>query len=585
MRWSKTLIPTMKETPEGAEVPSHVLMLRAGLVSQLMAGAYTFLPLGVRSLHKAMRIVREEMDAAGAVEVEMPCLTPINLWEQTGRVEAFGDVLIQLAVKRQGKQVRMALGPTHEEPVTDLASRYLTSYRQLPITLYQMTHKFRNEERPRFGVLRTSEFLMKDAYSFNDSLESLNASYQAMYDAYCKIFTRCGLDFVPVEAESGPIGGDASHEFMIPATNGEDTVLRCPSCNYGANVEKAAIGLRHNKKSEAEPKEMCKIPTPHAGSIEAVSKMLKCKPHQLIKTLIYMVDDQPMAILVRGDHEVNENKIRHVLKASKVELADPATILRVTGAPVGFAGPVGLKEAIPVWADEDIREMVNAYTGANEADMHFGRVNPGRDFEPTGYGDFRNAAAGDGCPRCASGILEEVKAIEVGHVFKLGTKYTDALSATFIDTEEKIRPIIMGCYGIGVTRILAGLIEISNDKHGIVWPMSLAPYEVVVTPVNVSDEAMRVASEKLYDELKTLGVEVLYDDRDARAGMKFKDADLIGFPLRVVVGKTLEQGKLELKWRWEEGSEEIDVTDAAHKIATMVMAEKRTGARFAARKR
>lgn len=585
MRWSKTLIPTMKETPEGAEVPSHVLMLRAGLVSQLMAGAYTFLPLGVRSLHKAMRIVREEMDAAGAVEVEMPCLTPINLWEQTGRVEAFGDVLIQLSVKRQGKQVRMALGPTHEEPVTDLASRYLTSYRQLPITLYQITHKFRNEERPRFGVLRTSEFLMKDAYSFNDSLESLNASYQAMYDAYCKIFTRCGLDFVPVEAESGPIGGDASHEFMIPATNGEDTVLRCPMCNYGANVEKAAIGLRHNKKSEAEPKEICKIPTPHAGSIEAVSKMLKCKPHQLIKTLIYMVDDQPMAILVRGDHEVNENKIRHVLKASKVELADPATILRVTGAPVGFAGPVGLKEAIPVWADEDIRDMVNVYTGANEADMHLGRVNPGRDFEPTGYGDFRNAAAGDGCPRCTSGILEEVKAIEVGHVFKLGTKYTDALSATFIDTEEKIRPIIMGCYGIGVTRILAGLIEISNDQHGIVWPMSLAPYEVVVTPVNVSDEAMRAASEKLYDELKTLGVEVLYDDRDARAGVKFKDADLIGFPLRVVVGKMLEQGKLELKWRWAESSEELDVTGAAQKIAAMVMEEKRTGAKFAARKR
>ena len=581
MRWTKTLIPTMKETPEGAEVPSHVLMLRAGLVSQLMAGAYTFLPLGLRSLHKAIRIVREEMDRAGAVEVEMPCLTPIGLWEQTGRVEAFGDVLIQLSVKRQGKQVRMALGPTHEEPVTDLAKRYLTSYRQLPITLYQMTHKFRNEERPRFGVLRTSEFLMKDAYSFNASVESLNESYQAMYGAYCRIFERCGIDYLPVEAESGPIGGDASHEFMIPAANGEDTVLRC-RCGYGANVEKAAIGARHGKRSEAEPKEICRIPTPNAGSIEAVSKMLKCKPHQLIKTLIYLVDDQPMAILVRGDHEVNENKIRHALKATTVELADPETILRVTGAPVGFAGPVGLKVAIPIHADEDIRTMVNAYTGANEVDTHLGRVNPGRDFEPTSYGDFRNAAAGDGCPRCGSGILEEVKAIEVGHVFKLGTKYTDALAANFADMDETLRPIIMGCYGIGVTRILAGLIETSYDAHGIVWPMSLAPYEVVVTPVNGSDETQTKASQQLYEELVAAGVDVIYDDRDARAGVKFKDADLVGFPLRVVVGKTLEQGKFELKWRWAERSEELDVADAAAKIAQLVAEERRTNARFTA---
>ena len=577
MRWTKTLIPTMKETPEGAEVPSHVLMLRAGLVSQLMAGAYTFLPLGLRSLHKAMRVVREEMDAAGAVEVEMPCLTPIGLWEQTGRVEAFGNVLVQLSVKRQGKQVRMALGPTHEEPVTDLARRYITSYRQLPITLYQMTHKFRNEERPRFGVLRTSEFIMKDAYSFNASVESLNASYQAMYDAYIRIFTRCGLDFLPVEAESGPIGGDASHEFMVPAPNGEDTVLRC-RCGYGANIEKAEIGMRSAKKSDAEPKEMCKISTPGVGSIDAVCKMLKCKPHQMIKTLIYLVDGRAVAVLVRGDCEANENKIRCVLKVSAVGLADSATIERVTGAPVGFAGPVGLREPIEVWADEDVRSMVNAYTGANEADMHLGRVNPGRDFEPAGYGDFRNALEGDGCPRCGSGTLEAVKAIEVGHVFKLGTKYTEALEANFADTDEAVRPIIMGCYGIGVTRIVASLIETSHDADGIIWPMTLAPYEVVVTPVNVSDESMATAAETLYNELHAAGVEVIYDDRDARAGVKFKDADLIGFPLRVVVGKSLEQGKLEMKWRWAAKSEELEIgvglPDAARRIAEMVCAER-----------
>ena len=493
MRWTQTLIPTMKETPEGAEIPSHVLMLRAGLVNQLMAGAYTYLPLGLRSLKKAERIVREEMDAAGAVELLMPALTPLSLWEQTGRVQAFGDVLIQFAVRRQNRKVFMALGPTHEEVITDLASRTIASYRQMPITLYQIQTKFRNEERPRFGVLRTSEFLMKDAYSFDASVESLGKSYDAMYAAYTRIFSRCGLNCVAVEAESGPIGGDASHEFMVLADTGEDAVLYCPDCGYAANQEKAEIGPLDCVVPDLPVEALRKVDTPGATTIEQVSRFLNCTPQQMIKTLIYVADGQPIAILVRGDHEANEGKIRRATAAQRVALADPAVIERVTGAPVGFAGPVGLRERIPIWADRDIRSVRNAVTGANQADTHLVGVNPDRDFEVAGFADLRNAHGGDSCPRCSS-TLTLRHAIEVGHVFKLGTKYSEALAARFLDAQEQLRPIIMGCYGIGVNRILAGLIETNHDDNGIVWPMSLAPYEVVLVPVNAAEpQTARVA--------------------------------------------------------------------------------------------
>ncbi|SFJ24173.1 proline--tRNA ligase [Planctomicrobium piriforme] len=556
MRWSQTFIPTMKEDPADAEIPSHKLMLRAGLIRQLMAGAYTYLPLGYRALRKAENIVRQEMDNAGAVELFMPALQPIELFERTGRINSFGNVLIKFEVTRRGNKVPMALGPTHEEVVTDLIARHISSYRQLPLTVYQIQTKFRNEERPRFGVLRTSEFLMKDAYSFSTSVEQLDDAYRKMYDAYVRIFARCGLEAIPVEAESGPIGGDASHEFMIPASAGEDSILRCRDCGYGANVERAETGRKRAKAAPpaADAKGIAEIATPGAGSIDAVCKALKCKPHKMIKTLIYKADDKTVAVLIRGDHDANENKIRRALGAKTVELADEATILAVTGAPTGFAGPVGIK--CDIIADHDIPLLQAAITGANKVDAHFVNVCLGRDYQlpVTAEGDYetfdlRNAAADDPCPRSA-GKLELVHGIEVGHVFKLGTKYTVALDATFLDEKEQRHPIIMGCYGIGVNRIIAGLAETKHDENGLIWPMSVAPYEVLVVPLNVTDPQVMEAAEKIYTQLKGQGVDVLMDDRDARPGFKLKDADLIGIPLRVVIGgKGLKDGVAEIKWR------------------------------------
>lgn len=583
MFWTRTLIPTMKESPEGAEIPSHILMLRAGLVNQVMAGAYTYLPLGLRALKKAERIVREEMDAAGAVELAMPSMSPRGLWEQTGRLAAFGDVLVQLTLNRSNRKVHVVLGPTHEEIVTDLVSRQISSYRQMPITLYQISSKFRNEERPRFGVLRTSEFLMKDAYSFNASIESLNETYQQMYAAYCRIFDRCGLHYLPVEAESGPIGGDASHEFMIPAENGEDTVLHCQGCGYAANQEKAEIGGSEAVPSNVPHAPLAQVATPGAGTIEQVSKFLKCNPRDLIKTLIYVADGQPIAVLIRGDHEANEGKIRRARKAQKLELAPPEVIMKVSGAPVGFAGPVGMKEKIPILADWDIEHTVNAVTGANAADAHLTGVNLHRDFEFDLLADLRNATDGDPCPRCSKKLALR-HAIEVGHVFKLGTKYSESLGAKFLDAEEKLGPIIMGCYGIGVNRIIAALVETSYDKDGIIWPMSLAPYEVLLVPVKVPDEASMSAAQQLHDQLTAAGIDVLLDDRDCRAGVKFKDADLIGIPLRVVIGERgLKEGKLEVKWRWEKDVQKIDLEGAVETLAELVRTERHGSERFRSR--
>ncbi|MBN2295538.1 MAG: proline--tRNA ligase [Pirellulales bacterium] len=587
MRWTQTLIPTMKETPEGAEIPSHILMLRSGLISQVMAGAYTYMPLGLRALRKAERIVREEMDAAGAVELLMPALTPISLWEQTGRVEAFGDVLIQFSVRRQNRKVQMALGPTHEEVITDLVSRYVSSYRQMPVILYQIQTKFRNEERPRFGVLRTSEFLMKDAYSFNASVESLDESYDKMYDAYCKIFDRCGIEYLSVEAESGPIGGDASHEFMIPAENGEDTIAYCPACGYAANLERAEVGEHGSRMPDVPMEELQDVATPDAGTIAQVCEMLDCKPEQMIKTLVYMADDKPLVVLLRGDREANEGKIRRAAGAERLALAEPDIIEKVTGAPVGFAGPIGLATDVPILVDRDLLEVRNAITGANKSDTHTKGVNLDRDCKIAAdrYADLRNVAAGDPCPRCGQKMVLR-NAIEVGHVFKLGTKYSESLSARFLDDKEQLNPIIMGCYGIGVNRIVAGLIENNHDKFGIIWPVSLAPYEVLLVPMKVGDEATMQLADTLYDELKAAGVDVLIDDRDARAGVKFKDADLIGIPLRIVLGpRGLKEGKLEIKWRWESEAEMIDLEGAAATIAEMIGEERNSSACFQARPR
>ncbi len=579
MLWSKTLIPTMKETPEGAEIPSHILMLRAGLISQVMAGAYTYLPLGYRALRKAENIVREEMDRAGAVELHMAALAPLSLYEQTNRVEAFGNVLIKTDLPRGGKKVPVVFCPTHEETITDIVSRYVSSYRQLPITLYQIQTKFRNEERPRFGVLRTSEFLMKDAYSFNPTLESLNASYDAMYAAYCKIFTRCGVPFLPVEAESGPIGGDASHEFMIPSQHGEDKVVHCV-CGYAANTEKAEIGPQNIVKPAVEPKAMQEIATPGAHTVEQVCAFLKCKPHKLIKTLIYLVDGKAVAVLVRGDHDANENKVRKTLNAAKVELADPATIERVTGAPVGFAGPVSLKEKLPIIADHAVLGMANAITGANKAETHLLNVNLDRDFAVDKFVDIRNAAEGDPCPRCSE-TLKISNAIEGGHVFKLGTKYSEALGAKFLDTDETQKTIIMGCYGIGVNRILVGICETSFDDAGIIWPVAIAPYEVVISPIKATDEASMKLANDLCEQFENAGIDCVVDDRDQRPGVKFKDADLVGFPLRIVLGpKGLESGELEIKWRWEKDAKMIPLAGAVEKLVAELNDERKTGKRF-----
>jgi prolyl-tRNA synthetase len=579
MLWSKTLIPTMKETPEGAEIPSHIFMLRAGLISQVMAGAYTYLPLGYRSLRKAENIVREEMDRAGAVELHLTAMCPVSLYEQTHRVEAFGNVLIKTELPRGGKKVPVVFCPTHEETITDLVSRYISSYRQLPITLYQIQTKFRNEERPRFGILRTSEFLMKDAYSFNTSLESLNESYDTMYKAYCTIFTRCGLPFLPVEAESGPIGGDASHEFMIPSPNGEDKVVHCP-CGYAANTEKAEIGIRETVKPNGELKPIEKAATPGAHTVEQVCRFFKRLPQELVKTLIYMADEKPVAVLVRGDHEANENKIRRAFQASKVELAGAETIENVTGAPVGFAGPVGLKVKIPIYADHSVKNLANVITGANVNETHYIHVNPERDFDVDRFEDLRNAEEGDPCPRCA-GTLKISNAIEGGHVFKLGTKYSDALNAKFLDADEVQKTIIMGCYGIGVNRLVAGICETSYDDAGLIFPVSLAPYEVVITPLNVEDEATMKMANDFCELFEAAGIDGLVDDRNQRPGVKFKDADLIGFPLRIVLGpKSLQAGKVEIKWRWEKEARMLPLDGAIGTLIDELHLERRTGKCF-----
>jgi prolyl-tRNA synthetase len=573
VRWSKTFIPTMKETPADAEVPSHQLMLRAGLIRQLMAGAYTYLPLGWRAIRKAEAIIREEMEAADAAEIFMPALQPIELFERTGRKEAFGDVLINFEVPRGGRKVHLALGPTHEEVVTDLIAHQISSYRQLPLILFQIQTKFRNEERPRFGVLRTSEFLMKDAYSFGTGLEQLDESYEAMYRAYCRIFARAGLHCIPVEAESGPIGGDASHEFMAPSPNGEDRIVCCGSCDYAANLERADTGRQASSMDAPETMaDLKKEATPEVTSIEQVSKLLGCDPSQMIKTLIYSADDKPVAVLVRGDREVNEGKVRRALGASEVTLADKATVLRVTGAPIGFAGPVGID--CEIIADHDIAALVDAITGANEADTHYTGVNIGRDYQLETTHDLRDAADGDPCPRC-EGTLELAHGIEVGHVFKLGTKYSEALDATYLDEKEKRHPIVMGCYGIGVNRIIAATAETSHDENGLIWPLSIAPYEVLVIPLDIkSEEVMQVAS-RFDEELRGAGVDVLFDDRKARPGVKFKDADLIGIPLRVVIGgKGLKNGQVEVKWRTADSPDMVPVDEGVQDILNRLAARR-----------
>ncbi|NOX59751.1 MAG: proline--tRNA ligase [Planctomycetes bacterium] len=544
MLWSRYFIPTSKETPADAVVPSHQLMLRAGMLRQIAAGAYAYLPIGFRVLQKVKNIVREEMNRAGAIELHMPAMQPLDLWKETGRDEAMGETLIHLPDKsfRRGT----VLGPTHEEVVTEIVRAYVNSYKQLPVTLYQIQTKFRDEERPKSGVLRTREFLMKDAYSFNPTLESLNESYERMYQAYCRIYERCGLPYVAVEADSGAIGGDASHEFMVVTNAGEDWLVRAKDGSYAANVERAVMAPLEKTASQ-EQSTLAEVHTPGKATIDEVSALLKCSPADMIKTIIYEADGSPVVALVRGDHEVNEAKLRKHLDAVSLELASPETIQKLTGANVGFAGPVGLND-VRIIADQAVSTMQNAVTGANKTDYHYTGVNSGRDFNITESTDLRYAVEGDRALNGSPFVFE--KCIEVGHVFKLGTKYSDAMKATFLNENGKSIPIIMGCYGIGVNRIMAAVIESSHDENGIRWPASIAPFTVHIVALDTRDDTVMSTAMKIHNELEASGLDVLLDDRDSRPGFKFKDADLIGIPYRITVGKRgLAEGIVEFKLR------------------------------------
>lgn len=549
MKWTNSLIPTLKEAPQDAEAKSHILMIRAGLIRKLTAGAYTYLPLGLRILDKIKHIIREEMNNKGAQEVLMPALQPPELWKQTGRYEALGEVLIKF-IDRHKKEC--VLGPTHEEIITSLVANEVKSYKQLPQILYQIQTKFRDEPRPRFGILRSKEFIMKDAYSFDRDIEGLNASYKKMYDAYCNIFSRCGLDYIPVEADTGFMGGDISHEFMVPSDIGEDIIVVCPACKYAASREVAAVvkkGQGSRGKDQGEKTEPIKeVHTPGVSTIEKVSQLLKITPENMVKTLIYTADDKPVAVLVRGDHEVNEAKLKRYLKCEQLALADEKTIQAATGGPLGFSGPVGLKGARIV-SDFSVGEPVNFVTGANKMDYHLLNVNLDRDFRVEEWADLRYITAKDNCPKCGAPI--EVKfAIEVGHTFKLGTKYSKALAANYLDEKGSQQLCIMGCYGIGVNRISAAAIEQNNDQNGIIWPETISPFQVVVIPVNAADPKVMSFALTIYDELKKNKIEALLDDRDERAGVKFKDADLIGFPYQIVVSdRHIGENKVEVKVR------------------------------------
>lgn len=545
MRWSRTLIETLKENPTEAEVVSHLLMLRAGFIRKVAAGVYDWMPLGYKVLKKVERIVREEMDAAGALEVLLPILSPAELWQESGRWEKYGAELFRV---RDRHEREFALGPTHEEVITDLVRRTVKSYRQLPLNLYQIHTKFRDEVRPRFGIMRSREFLMKDAYSFDRNEAGAEAAYAKMFETYHNIFRRCGLRFKAVEADPGAIGGSFSSEFMVLAATGEEAIATCTACSYAANTEKAAGFLPDPCSPSEAPKPMELVSTPDVHTVEDVAAFLKVPPAALAKTLLYEADGKVYAVVIRGDREVNEIKLGNALNATYLILARPEQILAATGAPVGFSGPFGLQGVAEVLMDESLKGAVNLVTGGNKADTHAVNVNPGRDFTPNRVLDLCLTRAGDLCPRCRQ-PLDIERGIEVGHVFKLGLKYSQSMHAAFLDEAGQAQLCVMGCYGIGVSRIVAAAIEQNHDGAGIIWPMALAPYQVCLLPVAPKDPAVMSMAEDVYRELEAAGVEVLLDDREERAGVKFKDADLIGIPLRLTFGKSVAEGKIELKRR------------------------------------
>jgi len=571
MRYSQAFIPTLKESPQDAEAISHKLMVRAGIIRKLISGAYTYLPLGLKALKKVENIVRQEMDSAQALEILMPALQPMELWQETGRDKVIGDELVKFK-DRHGKE--MVIGPTHEEIITDIARRELHSYKDLPKTIYQIQTKLRDEPRPRFGVIRSKEFIMKDAYSFDRDKRGLDVSYRKMFNAYCRIFERCGLDFISVQADTGFMGGSESAEFMVLSANGEDTVAVCSSCDYKSSFAKAtslAPAKGKTKAGSGRGLELKEVDTPDVSTIEKVSELLRCKPKQMIKTLIYVADSRPVAVLVRGDHDVNEAKLQAILKARQLALADEDTIHKVTGGTLGFSGPCGLK-GVGILVDHAVADVKDGVTGANKKDKHLVHVMPGRDFQIEQTFDIRYIAEGDPCPRCKKPVILK-RAIEVGHVFKLGTKYSDSMKAKFLDSDGKEKPFIMGCYGIGINRIIAASIEQSNDKDGIIWPLSIAPYRVSILGLNKEDADVVKAADSLYKELCEGGIDVIYDDRDISPGIKFKDADLIGIPLQVIIGpKKIRSSLAELKLRASGEKEDLRLDLLKDKIESILNA-------------
>ncbi|MDD5504281.1 MAG: proline--tRNA ligase [Candidatus Omnitrophica bacterium] len=573
MLYSKSFIPTLKEDPADAEAISNKLMIRAGLIRKLAAGIYSYLPLGLRTLRKIENIVREEMDSSGALEVLMPALHPAQLWHETGRYDIIGDELFKFN-DRTGKQ--MVIGPTHEEVITDIARNNLRSYKDLPKIIYQIQTKLRDEPRPRFGVIRSKEFIMKDAYSFDCTWQGLNQNYDIMFQAYKRIFARCGLDAVAVEADSGFMGGNESAEFMILSESGEDVVVTCAKCGCKTGFAKALCpppgeGLNGPAAhTDIRGKDMCRnasgqpeieeVPTPGISTIDKVSEALKRSPKDIIKTLIYVSDKKPIAVLIRGDHEVNESKLAACLKSGELALAGKDVIENITGAPVGFSGPCGLR-GVDIIIDHAVKTVINGAAGANKKDTHIINVVPGRDFDVSKTFDIRYVTAEDRCLKC-SGAIELKKAIEIGHVFKLGTKYSDAMKAGFLDSCGSQKPFIMGCYGIGINRIMASAIEQNNDKDGIIWPLSIAPYSITILCLNARDENTLQAAKKIYLLMAASGMDVLMDDRDISPGIKFKDADLSGIPIQVIVGpKGLACSRVEVKIRKTGARTEVALDD------------------------
>lgn len=544
MRVSKMFAPTLREVPAEAEVVSHQLMLRAGFLRKSAGGMYNYLPLAWRVLKKIENIVREEMDASGAQELLMPIVQPAEIWQESGRWGVYGEEMFRLKDRHNRE---FCLGPTHEEMVTSLIRGDVRSYRQLPMNVYQIQNKFRDERRPRFGLMRGREFIMKDAYSFDRDEAGLDVSYKLMYDAYTRIFTRCGLTFRPVEADSGAIGGSGSHEFMVIADSGEAEIVYCKECDYAANVEKAEMHVIEAPEEEAKAVE--EVKTPDCKTIADVCAYLNLPVDKSVKAVAFNSEKGLILCFVRGDHEVNEIKVINTVGVNEVEMAEES-LLAAAGTVGGYMGPVGIDpEKTIVVVDSTVMKMHNICCGANKEGYHLLNVNPGRDFTPTYVADIRLIQEGDPCPHCG-GKVSKARGIEVGQVFKLFTKYSEAMHATFLDENGKEKPMVMGCYGVGVSRTMAAAIEQNNDKDGMIWPVAIAPYEVLVVPVNTKDEASTQKAEAIYEELKKAGVEAVIDDRNERPGVKFKDADLIGYPLRVVVGpKTLAEGKLEVKVR------------------------------------